>query len=322
MERNLSDAWRITNVITLADNFSFTLRDEDDDELQEYRATINPDGNYTVSWVDNVARIGSKHSVGYDAHNVLKFVNRNKWLVLPGDDITESKPEEVLPNSFKFNHCDNTIMVYTAVLKGNEYEVTWVGMWCPPVTYSVSTAKVNVKEKYWIILEDVNPEVMKEPQMGSFTFVSYSAVYAAVLKGNEYEITWKDADAGHSPEVCSVEDANYCLKQGYWTLLSRIKPNGVNKEGDPLQFNIEDLKINQRVMLRNGGIYIVAVGEQLIFDMGTQGKLVGVSQDGWNRLIMDNGNYSIVTVYAPPENNYELFKHKCLGELIWASAEL
>jgi hypothetical protein len=108
-----------------------------------------------------------------------------------------------------------------------------------------------------------------------------------------------------------------CVKDGVW----KIKHyNGVDSEGKPLNFTVEDLKPFMRVTVRNGTEYIVVPCKKY----GVHGVREG---DLHNNLYFDpvelwhSAEYTVDAVYEAPNEAFYMLNPQVKGALIWKRQE-
>lgn len=134
---------------------------------------------------------------------------------------------------------------------------------------------------------------------------------------NFYKISWQKEDghvtSGSARHYCtSVEDF---IKNGYWVMETT---NGVDAEGNPLNFTKADLKPFMRVVLRDGTTYIVVENHSDKFFARENGY--SYSKPNENLLGAYTAN-DVVKVYDyPPQHNHILIS-LCKGKLLWKRVE-
>lgn len=156
---------------------------------------------------------------------------------------------------------------------------------------------------------------MNLPDKFQFKFFTDNDIYTVVKKGNEYLVTWSHGSAGSCTYSAEIIQRN--IEKGNWII--QQEANGVDAEGNPLNFTVEDLKPFMRVVLRNNNRYIVCPshnGKEV--HLVSNNNLVGHNDAYFdaNAVGKTTTNFEIVKVYAQPQY-WEMLDVYEGGPLLW-----
>lgn len=151
---------------------------------------------------------------------------------------------------------------------------------------------------------------MKLPEKFQFKHFKSDDLYTATKSGEEYLVTWKHGTEGSVRYVTSSAYDNVANK--YWIIQ---QTNGVDAEGNPLNFTVEDLKPFMRAQTRCGRLYVVCPGTgEDAFHL--------VRETGHNRAYFDAAavdgytDSEITAVYAQPAY-WDMLDPCTSGPLLW-----
>lgn len=97
-------------------------------------------------------------------------------------------------------------------------------------------------------------------------------------------------------------------------LTKQPRANGVDEHGNELNLTVDDLKVNQRIVTKNGRKAIIATE-----DNGN--KVIIYEGDGWDDARLDDSYFSIVEVYDRPRMP-NLFNQSSRGQLVWKQLDV
>lgn len=158
------------------------------------------------------------------------------------------------------------------------------------------------------------PDKFKFISCGSKFFAerkSYGYQVTSCNTGNAYKYTYDD-----SPYTSRMEEMESNISKGRWVIM---ETNGVDKDGNPKAFTVDDIKVGMRVKTANGEMYIAMPNVQ------HDGTLALVDMTGWiSCKLADAGSasdYNVVEVYDVPNANYKLLNLDKHGDLLWKYVE-
>lgn len=219
---------------------------------------------------------------------------------------------------FKTSNSKDAIEYTVTFGKPNEQycQVEWIttgpGIRHPDeATYLKSEIDYYINSLSWIVLSDTDRETAFQftlnPKLSS-------SIYTATPVSDRFDISWEGEDFKSALNYSSkiVKDN---LANGSWVLYQEpVKCNGVDGEGNPLEFSENLLKPFMRAVTRNGNEYLVAKLNDKVFI---------VREEGWCSLrigeMSSEFGYDIISIYNPPTCYINILKLSVRGELVWKS---
>ena len=250
-----------------------------------------------------------------------------------------------LPVKFTMRRYTGDKTVYT-VIKDSEdfYTVQWPGN---SATYSSEQVREFVRNGTWLIEKIVTPAPEGIKVGDTVEVIDDGKIYPAYeewairqnlafwkyggkpIEGSKLKVVAVDEHLLNKAILLGVQDPSTYVTyiigvDGVKRVESEPEANGVDAEGNPLNFTEDMLKPFQRVELRDrSGIHIVAHNVQSGYDT----KWALIHKHGWNTFSTNRENrgstepspFDVVAVYEAPGLNYELFDFDVKGKLVWTA---
>lgn len=235
-----------------------------------------------------------------------------------------------LPDSFTFTRVDTCDIVpecdkyYATQIGSDVYKVCWRESkgdrsW----TYDKDEVLRFINEGYWKIIEQPKENIVKN-LFDEFSFTRENSAKLKMRKIDKdgYVCVGQDEDYS-SYNRCCWSTESVIRESKKWKDIKEIKAepvkcNGVDAEGNPLNFTEKDLKVFQRMEFANGCVFIVVHGSY-------EEELVGVGKDGrginsWMPFgVEDCDDWNTVAVYSKKEFQNDVLDASTKGKLIWMS---
>jgi hypothetical protein len=129
-----------------------------------------------------------------------------------------------------------------------------------------------------------------------------------------WNVSWKSNNIENRTRFSNIE-IERLFESGDWVMILE-KCNGVDKDGNDLNFSIHDLKPFQRFKTKNGEMWIVAPHSFGMY------QSFGIRHDeSWTPFtILPDINaldFNAVEVYAVPNQSHKMLDPNSYGDLIW-----
>lgn len=145
----------------------------------------------------------------------------------------------------------------------------------------------------------------KEFKVGQKVKLTDQRNYGAVTTGAEYTVM-----EVHGKKMLLNAHKDFLYPFCDFELAST--PNGVDAYGESISFTLADLKPFQRVVLRNAHHGIITSSEN-----GT--LAVTFADSSWTQAELEDNDWGIVEVYAPPANHWQGLNVKAHGALVFST---